>query len=99
MFILYIYMFLIVKQILIIKICFLQFTQKGFRKKLIEWIVIHDYPFTVVEECEFKKLLELLNSSVKIPSADTVRRDLTYNFNQTKKNVRKQLQVSNFDKF
>ena len=61
--------------------------------------MIHDYPFTVVEECEFKKLLELLNSSVKIPSADTVRRDLTYNFNQTKKNVRKQLQVSNFDKF
>ena len=61
--------------------------------------MINDHPFTVVEECEFKKLLELLNSSVKIPSADTVRRDLTYNFNQIKKNVRKQLQVSNFDKF
>jgi hypothetical protein len=61
--------------------------------------VINDYPFTVVEECEFEKLLKLLNSSVKIPSADTVHRDLTYNFNQTKKNVRNQLQVSNFNKF
>ena len=61
--------------------------------------MINDHPFTVVEECEFTKLLKLLLPSVKIPSADTVRRDLTLNFNQTKKNVRKQLQVSNFNKF
>ena len=52
-----------------------------------------------MEECEFKKLLKLLHPGVKIPSADTIRRDLTYNFNQTKKSVRKQLQVSNFNKF
>ena len=61
--------------------------------------MINDYPFTVVEECEFKKLLKLLHPSVKIPSADTIRRDLTYNFEQTKTNVKKQLQVSNFNKF
>jgi hypothetical protein len=61
--------------------------------------VINDHPFTVVEECEFINLLKLLLPSVKIPSADTVRRDLTQNFNQTKKNVKKQLQVSNFNKF
>lgn len=61
--------------------------------------MINDHPFTVVEEDEFKKMIKLLHPDVKIPSADTVRTDLTVNFNQIKNNVRQQLQVSNFNKF
>jgi hypothetical protein len=61
--------------------------------------VVNDHPFTVVEEDEFKKMIKLLHPDVRIPSADTVRADLTVIFNQIKNNVRQQLQVSNFNKF
>jgi hypothetical protein len=44
-------------------------------------------------------MIKLLQPDVKIPSADTVRNDLTINFNKIKNNVRQQLQVSNFNNF
>lgn len=97
----YFYFVFNIQKILIIKILhfFLQFTQKGFRKRLIEWVIVNDHSFTVVEENEFKAMIKLLQPDVKIPSADTVHNDLTINFNKIKNNVRQQLQVSNFNNF
>ena len=74
---------------------FLKFTQQGFRKKLLRWIVIDNQPFTVVEKQEFNEMMLYLCPEVNIPSADTLRRDLSANFEQMKEQVHK-LQVSNF---
>jgi hypothetical protein len=64
---------------------------------LLKWIISNDYPFTVVEEKEFKQMVNLLHPDTKIPSADTIRRDLTFNFNKIKNLVEQQFQVSNFN--
>jgi hypothetical protein len=42
-------------------------------------------------------MIKLLHPDTKIPSADTIRRDLTLNFNKIKNLVKKQLKVSNFN--
>jgi hypothetical protein len=42
-------------------------------------------------------MIKLLHPDTKIPSADTVRRDLTSNFNKTKNLIKQHLQVSNFN--
>jgi hypothetical protein len=76
---------------------FLKFTQQGFRKKLLCWIVIDDQPFIAVEKQEFNEMILYLCPEVKIPSADTLRRDLSANFNQMKEQVRHKLQVSKFN--
>ena len=42
-------------------------------------------------------MIKLLHPDTKIPSADTICRDLTLNFNKIKNLVKKQLEVSNFN--
>jgi hypothetical protein len=42
-------------------------------------------------------MIKLLHPDTRIPSADTIRRDLTFNFNKIKNLVKKQLEVSNFN--
>ena len=42
-------------------------------------------------------MIKLLHPDTKIPSADTIRHDLTLNFNKIKNLVKKQLEVSNFN--
>jgi len=58
--------------------------------------VIDNQPFTVVEKQEFNEMMLYLCPEVNIPSADTLRRDLSANFEQMKEQVRHKLQVSNF---
>jgi len=53
----------------------------------------------VVEEDGFIKILKLLHQDVKIPSANTLRRDISQNFEKIKTIVKQKLQVSNFNKF
>lgn len=42
-------------------------------------------------------MIQLLHPHVKIPSADTIRRDLTVNFEKIKNQVKQKLQVSSFN--
>ena len=70
-----------------------KFTLQEFRKKLLNWIVIDDQPFTVVEGQKFKDMLSFLKFDLIIPSADTLRCDLDVIFTQTKENIYQILQV------
>ncbi|CAG8744427.1 12616_t:CDS:2 [Rhizophagus irregularis] len=69
-------------------------TQHGFRKKLLQWVVRDDQPFITIECQEFKNMVKYLWPSVNVPSANTLRRDLSANFEQVKDKVRLELQVS-----
>lgn len=40
---------------------------------LVKWVVIHQHPFTIVEEPYFVSYIHSLHPSAKIPSADTIK--------------------------
>ncbi|GBC27451.2 zinc finger BED domain-containing protein RICESLEEPER 2-like [Rhizophagus irregularis DAOM 181602=DAOM 197198] len=67
-------------------------TQHGFRKKLLQWVVRDDQPFITIECQEFKNMVKYLWPSINVPSANTLRRDLSANFEQVKDKVRLELQ-------
>ena len=46
------------------------------RNKLVKWIVIKQHPFTIVEEEDFINFVHSLYLNAKIPSADTIKRDI-----------------------
>jgi hypothetical protein len=46
------------------------------RNMLVKWIVIKQHPFTIVEEEEFINVVYSLYPNAKIPSADTIKRDI-----------------------
>ena len=46
------------------------------RNKLVKWIVIKQHPFTIVEEEDFINFVHLLYPDAKIPSTDTIKRDI-----------------------
>ena len=64
-----------------------KFTSQGFRKKLIDWIVIDDQPFTVIEGEKFIDMLTYLKFDLNLLSADTLQYDLDANFIQIKDNI------------
>lgn len=43
------------------------------KQSLIKWIVIHQHPFTIVEEDYFIKFVYSLHPSANIPTADTIK--------------------------
>jgi hypothetical protein len=63
---------------------------------VVRWVVVNDQPFNVVENNEFKEILTFLRPGINIPSADTVRRDLSENYKISKDVFRQELQVNNF---
>ena len=63
---------------------------------MIRWIVVNDQTFNVVENNEFKEMLTFFRPGINIPSADTVRRDLSENYRISKEVFRQKLQVNNF---
>jgi hypothetical protein len=54
--------------------------------KLIYWIVINQHPFTIVEEFSFISLISSIRPNTKIPSADTIKRNIinAYEINRDK---------------
>ena len=56
-------------------------------KKLIKWIVIHQHPFTIVEETYFIELVHSLCPEANIPSADTIKRNIIDLYELNLKNV------------
>jgi hypothetical protein len=51
---------------------------------LVKWIVVHQHPFTVVEELHFLNYTHSLHPTAKIPTADTIKSYIT-NFYVTDK--------------
>ena len=43
-------------------------------KSLVEWIIINQHPFTIVEEPKFIDYIHILNPDVVLISADTIKR-------------------------
>ncbi|CAB4474626.1 unnamed protein product [Rhizophagus irregularis] len=68
------------------------FSQKGFRKRTVRWVVINDQPFNVIENEEFKDMISFIQPGIYIPCANTLRRDLTKNFKNAKERFRQELQ-------
>ena len=68
---------------------------------MVTWIVTDDQPFIVVECPEFQDLLNYCNSTVCLPSADTIKNDILKLFKEYRKKIQIILQVSNkiFKKF
>jgi hypothetical protein len=60
---------------------------------LRRWVVVDDQPFTVVERVEFIDMMKFACPSIQVPSADTLRRDISQDYKETKEKVRKELQV------
>ena len=54
------------------------------REGLVKWIVKGDQPFSKVDDPSFLEFVYLLNPSAKVPSADTVRRDIGKRFDDEK---------------
>ncbi|PKB91939.1 hypothetical protein RhiirA5_446862 [Rhizophagus irregularis] len=65
-----------------------------FREKLAIWITIDDQPFTITECQEFKELFKVCNKKAKLPSADTVQRDVLKLYNKYRIDIKHMLQVS-----
>lgn len=53
-----------------------------------------DQPFLTVERKEFVDLLKFLHPSLQIPSSDTLKRDISKDFQQTREIIRQELQVN-----
>lgn len=48
----------------------------------------------MVERAEFVDMMKFVCPSIQLPSADTLRRDISQDYKETKEKVRKELQVS-----
>ncbi|GET04629.1 zinc finger BED domain-containing protein RICESLEEPER 2-like [Rhizophagus clarus] len=68
------------------------FSNKVFCKKLSEWIVTDDQPFTVVKSPEFHALINICNPEANIPSAGTIKSDILKLYKNYKTNVQNILQ-------
>jgi hypothetical protein len=55
---------------------------------------LDDLPFTAVESKNFWEVTGFIRPGIHIPSADTLRRDLTENFKTAKETFRRVLQVN-----
>lgn len=60
--------------------------------------MVNDQPFNVIENKEFREMVAFIQPGIKIPSADTLKRDLNECFKSAKANFQKELQVSNLNK-
>jgi hypothetical protein len=69
------------------------FSQDRLEQYLIEWVVRNDQPFSELESDSFKRILTLLKPSVKILSADTVKRRIMAEY-EVKQNELKNLFVN-----
>ncbi|CAB5351026.1 unnamed protein product [Rhizophagus irregularis] len=68
------------------------YSDEIFREKLAIWITIDDQPFTITECQEFKELFKVCNKKAKLPSADTVQRDVLKLYNKYRIDIKHMLQ-------
>jgi hypothetical protein len=68
------------------------YTPEVFRESLTEWIAIRNLPFSEVDSPSFRKVVRVLKSDAKVPSSDTIRRDVDKRFCSEKERMRAMLQ-------
>ena len=48
------------------------YNKNTMQKKLIQWIVLSQQPFTIIEEVSFQNFIKTFYSAVKLPTANTI---------------------------
>ena len=65
----------------------ISYSAQEFRKRVVNFVVSTDQPFTIVESTEFRELIThagFQNTKFNIPGADTARRDIRETFTEMK---------------
>jgi hypothetical protein len=52
----------------------LVYNHETMQKKLIQWIVLSQQPFTIIEEPSFHSFVKVLHPTTKLPTANTVKK-------------------------
>ena len=71
----------------------MSFSNNSFSAHLVKWIMESNRLTTIVEDQELHELLTAGQPNIKIPSADTVLRDIKASFEKCGERVAKLLQV------
>ena len=62
------------------------------KEKLIQWIVINQYPFTIVQERAFRDFIQTIATNIHIPSASTIKTNIMKYYLANQEKVQKILQ-------
>ena len=62
------------------------------RKKLVRWIVISQQPFTVTEEPTFREFVQSLHPAAKLPTANTIKKNIIDCYSTEIKKIQEMLQ-------
>src|SRR6266480_573679 len=58
------------------------------KNNLIKWIVIHQNPFTIVEENNFITFIHTLHPTTQIPTADTIKSQILKFYEEDKEKIK-----------
>jgi hypothetical protein len=72
------------------------YSDAAFRYLMTTWVIKHHRPFTIVDDGPLREAFQMLFSKVKVPSANTVSRDVREVHRLSKANVIALLAVSIF---
>ena len=62
------------------------------QKKLIQWIVLSQQPFTIVKEISFQNFVNTLYPAIKLPSANTIKNHIINIYNSEIKKIKEIMQ-------
>lgn len=66
-------------------------SDEEFRDLLVRWVIRTDQPFTVVENADFRALINMKSPDTAIPSGHTVKRDVMKRYREQERGVGEQL--------
>ena len=62
------------------------------QKKLIQWIVLSQQPFTIIEEISFQNFVDTLYPAIKLPSANTIKNHIINIYDSEIKKIKEVIQ-------
>lgn len=65
-----------------------EFNHDSSRKELINMVVMHEYPLSIVDHIGFRRFIHSLNRSFKIISRNTLKSDILKRYNEDKKSLK-----------
>lgn len=65
-----------------------EFNQDSSRKELINMVVMHEYPLSIVDHIGFRRFVHSLNLSFKIISRNTLKSDILKRYSEDKKSLK-----------
>ena len=76
-------------------VLFLQiYSDENMRKAILRWVIMQDQPFSVVESIEFKNMMRLARSDIKLISRDSLRADIVELWTRSRQIIRRSLMDS-----